>query len=64
MTDTITEARELLETDALVTAAEYKRVIKGLISQVYQAYEDGATQQVLGNFGQFSYDDLLLARSP
>jgi hypothetical protein len=37
MTDTITEARELLETDALVTAAEYKRVIRELLAKIEEA---------------------------
>jgi vacuolar-type H+-ATPase subunit E/Vma4 len=41
MKSLIDQANDLLTTHELVTAAEYKRVIRELIKEVSQAYEDG-----------------------
>lgn len=41
MKSIVDEAKELLGTHELVAAREYKRVIRELIQEVSQAYEDG-----------------------
>ncbi len=47
MTDTITEARELLTTDALVAAAEYKRVI-GILLNLILEFEQTSHDSIKG----------------
>lgn len=58
----IQEARDILATHELVSAKEYRRIIEGLINEVYSAYESGTAQGSIGNEGAFTYDELLIAR--
>lgn len=59
----IQEARDILASDALVSAKEYRRIIEGLINEVYAAYEaGGAFAMKIEGKEIFTYDELMIAR--